>query len=277
MKTINRTWFKNQLRKGNLLVKCKGKYTDDYAFDAASNFFVDSEYSEASPDLFDDWYLSVISIYGEKESVIHVCFANCEYYDFKINTNKIEIEEPKYSEQQKNENLITIYRAVIETLASFGNLTFFEVLDLAKTKNVNSLLSDFSEHDACSVLLQKMRGKKGYFTVAFFQNEKLLFVKIKSVNSCYTLPADLNVLIEVYTNFKKQASLQTSINKTVTKKTITKKEIKPKIETVNEPVCKIIHMQPIAAAKPIKKRKNDIDQYSAYLADLKKSNLLRAY
>lgn len=84
MKTINRTWFKNQLRKGNLLVKCKGKYTDDYAFDAANHFFKDKDFVQAEPNLFDDWYLSKINIYGEKTGEISVSFASCEYYTFKV-------------------------------------------------------------------------------------------------------------------------------------------------------------------------------------------------
>lgn len=84
MKTINRAWFKNQLRKGNLQVKCTGKYSDDYAFDNSVNFFTDKEFKDATIDLFDDWYLSVIRIWGEKTGLINVNFANCEYYTFKL-------------------------------------------------------------------------------------------------------------------------------------------------------------------------------------------------
>jgi hypothetical protein len=44
--TINKTWFKNQLKKGNLLVKCTGKYTDDYAYDNATNFSTKKEFTK---------------------------------------------------------------------------------------------------------------------------------------------------------------------------------------------------------------------------------------
>lgn len=82
--TINRTWFKNQLRKGNLLVKCTGKQTDDYAFDYAYKFFEDSDYLQAEPDYFNDWKLRKIHIWGDKNGLITVAFASCEYYNFKL-------------------------------------------------------------------------------------------------------------------------------------------------------------------------------------------------
>jgi len=84
MKTINRTWFKNQLRKGNFVYKCLGKYTDDYAYDADVKFHRMDEFKPAEPNLFDDWYISTIRIYGNKEGIIHVNFAGCEDYEFKI-------------------------------------------------------------------------------------------------------------------------------------------------------------------------------------------------
>ena len=34
--------------------------------------------------MFDDWYLSVLKIWGNKQSEISACFANCEYYTFKV-------------------------------------------------------------------------------------------------------------------------------------------------------------------------------------------------
>jgi hypothetical protein len=82
--TINKTWFKNQLRKGNLLVKCTGKYTDDYAFDNATNFSSDKEFKKADANMFDDWYLGVLKVWGDKQSEINACFAHCEYYTFKV-------------------------------------------------------------------------------------------------------------------------------------------------------------------------------------------------
>lgn len=82
--TINRIWFKNQLRKGNLLVKCKGKYTDDYAYDNHTKFSRDTDFKVAKEDLFDDWYLSEIKIWGDKEGEISVSFAFCEFYTFKV-------------------------------------------------------------------------------------------------------------------------------------------------------------------------------------------------
>lgn len=82
--TINKTWFKNQLRKGNLLVKCTGKYTDDYAFDNSTNFSREKEFKKADVNMFDDWYLSVLKVWGNKQGEISACFANCEYYTFKV-------------------------------------------------------------------------------------------------------------------------------------------------------------------------------------------------
>jgi hypothetical protein len=82
--TIHKTWFKNQLKKGNLLVKCTGKYTDDYFFDASTNFSQSKEFTPASPNMFDDWYISCLHIWGDKTGEISVCFASCEYYTFKV-------------------------------------------------------------------------------------------------------------------------------------------------------------------------------------------------
>jgi len=82
--TINRTWFKNQMRKGNLLVKCTGKYSDDYAFDAAYNFMKDDTFEDCKTDYFNDWYMSRIHIYGNKAGIINVSFASCQYYEFKV-------------------------------------------------------------------------------------------------------------------------------------------------------------------------------------------------
>ena len=82
--TINKTWFKNQLKKGNLLVKCTGKYTDDYAYDNATNFSREEEFTKADANMFTEWYLGVLKIWGDKQGIIHAAFANCEYYTFKV-------------------------------------------------------------------------------------------------------------------------------------------------------------------------------------------------
>lgn len=90
--TINRTWFKNRLRKGELLVRCKGKYTDDYAYDAATGYSTEKEFRLAPKDMFlhlangdnKEWYISRSYIYGEKTGIIHLSFASCEYYEFKL-------------------------------------------------------------------------------------------------------------------------------------------------------------------------------------------------
>ena len=37
-KTVNRGWLKKQIAAGKMLIKCDYKMTDDYAFDAATNF-----------------------------------------------------------------------------------------------------------------------------------------------------------------------------------------------------------------------------------------------
>lgn len=93
MATINRTWFKNRLRNGEFLYKCNGKYSDDYAFDAAYDYFQDKEYAPADPDLFDDWYLRKVYISGDKEGFISVSFASCEFYTFILKTNYNENDE----------------------------------------------------------------------------------------------------------------------------------------------------------------------------------------
>ena len=72
------------MRKGNLLVKCNGKYTDDYAYDNDTNFSRTKEFKPADKMLFDDWYLSKIRIWGDKDGEINVVFASCEYWDFKV-------------------------------------------------------------------------------------------------------------------------------------------------------------------------------------------------
>lgn len=82
--TINKTWFKNRLRKGQLLVKCTGKYTDDYAYDAATNYSTEKEFKPATPDMFDDWYIRASHIYGDKAGEIKLTFAMCQYYEFKL-------------------------------------------------------------------------------------------------------------------------------------------------------------------------------------------------
>ena len=91
MKTskINRTWFKNRMKKGELLVKCGAKYTDDYAFDNAYNFFKEDNFKECPPDFFRDWYLSKINIWGDKDGIIDVSFASCEFYEFKLRNKQV--------------------------------------------------------------------------------------------------------------------------------------------------------------------------------------------
>jgi hypothetical protein len=86
MKTgsINRRWFKNQIEKGIVLVKCNGKYTDDYAYDNAYNFFKDSEWSKATSEKFNDWYIKAMHLYGDKLGTFHGSFAQCQYWEFKV-------------------------------------------------------------------------------------------------------------------------------------------------------------------------------------------------
>ncbi len=59
---INRRCFKNQLEKGNILVKCNGKYTDDYPFDNAYNFLINDEWTKASAQKFCDWYIKCMHL-----------------------------------------------------------------------------------------------------------------------------------------------------------------------------------------------------------------------
>ena len=87
-RSINRTWFRNQLRKENLLVKCTGKYSDDYAYDNETNFSREKDFKKAGKDMFEDWYIDRVRIYGDKEGEISVVFASCEYYTFKVNKDE---------------------------------------------------------------------------------------------------------------------------------------------------------------------------------------------
>lgn len=82
--TINKTWFKNRLRKGQLLVKCDMKLSDDYAYDAATNYSTEKALRPAAPDMFNDWYINRSHIYGDKAGEINLTFASCEYYTFKL-------------------------------------------------------------------------------------------------------------------------------------------------------------------------------------------------
>jgi hypothetical protein len=66
------------------MYKVNGKYTDDYAFDASTNFSETKSFKPAPPDLFNDWYLSKIYIYGDKDGLINVVFANSAYYTFML-------------------------------------------------------------------------------------------------------------------------------------------------------------------------------------------------
>ena len=82
--TINKTWFKNRLNEGKLLVKCLGRYTDDYAFDASSNFGKTAEFVPVPANKFSDWYIGVARISGDKNGIIEMDFASCEYFEFKL-------------------------------------------------------------------------------------------------------------------------------------------------------------------------------------------------
>lgn len=83
-KTVNKLWFKNQLSKGNLLVKCKYKYSDDYAFDSYTHYGTETEFRQATENEFDSWYVGVSRITGDKEGIIDMHFAHCESHEFKL-------------------------------------------------------------------------------------------------------------------------------------------------------------------------------------------------
>jgi hypothetical protein len=36
--------------------------------------------------MFDDWYLGVLKVWGDKQSEINACFAHCEYYTYYVLT-----------------------------------------------------------------------------------------------------------------------------------------------------------------------------------------------
>jgi len=83
---INKTWFKNNLKKGNLLVKCTGQYSDDYYRDYLNNYGKTGEFIEVDLEKFDDWYVKCLTLWGDKNGVINACFASCEWYEFKLKT-----------------------------------------------------------------------------------------------------------------------------------------------------------------------------------------------
>ena len=83
METINKTWFKNRLRKELFLVKCTMKLTDDYSYDAGTNFGK-TEWQEVNQKMFSDWLISASNISGDKNGIIELCFASCEYYKFQL-------------------------------------------------------------------------------------------------------------------------------------------------------------------------------------------------
>ena len=82
--SINRLWFKNRLKAGKLLARCRGKYTDDYAWDASVNFGKEEEFTPATTEKFDDWFIDVSDIKGDKNGIIDLVFAHCQYYEFKL-------------------------------------------------------------------------------------------------------------------------------------------------------------------------------------------------
>lgn len=81
---INRLWFKNRLKAGELLARCTNKMTDDYAWDHSINYGTEKEFTPATTEKFDDWFIDKSYIWGDKDGVMNFCFASCEFYEFKL-------------------------------------------------------------------------------------------------------------------------------------------------------------------------------------------------
>lgn len=87
-KTVNKVWFKNRLKNGELLVRCVLKQSDDYAYDAATNYSTEKDFRQADKDMFStvgqDWYIRTSRLYGDKDGLMKLSFASCEYWEFKL-------------------------------------------------------------------------------------------------------------------------------------------------------------------------------------------------
>ena len=87
MGTINKKWFKNRLQKNELEFLCKEVLTDDYRFDAANDFQETKTWRKATAEMFNEWYINASFIWGEKNGVINLNFANSEIYEFRLINN----------------------------------------------------------------------------------------------------------------------------------------------------------------------------------------------
>lgn len=83
MEKINKKWFKNRLKKGELEFICKERLTDDYAFDAANNFFASKKWAKATESRFSEWFINASVLWGDKAGTINLSFANSEIYEFR--------------------------------------------------------------------------------------------------------------------------------------------------------------------------------------------------
>lgn len=87
---INKTWFKNKLKKGEFVFLCNGRYTDDFAHDLDVNYGITEVWQPATEKLFSDWYIKCSSLWGDKDGIINLNFANCEDYEFRLKDSQIK-------------------------------------------------------------------------------------------------------------------------------------------------------------------------------------------
>ncbi len=81
--TINKKWLKNRINDGKVLARMDMKLTDDYAFDYATNFGKEEEFTDAK-GRFSERFLNVCYCHGDKSGIMKLSFASCQYYTLKL-------------------------------------------------------------------------------------------------------------------------------------------------------------------------------------------------
>lgn len=107
--TINRAWLKRQLEAGNIEAKPAQRLTDDYAYDAATNFGV-TDWAPARIGKYEDWkegYHNIaeyqlrghISAYMTQDGIIHLNFGGTHSELRQKNLNKTTPKIKKFLEE----------------------------------------------------------------------------------------------------------------------------------------------------------------------------------
>jgi len=85
-KTIRRDWLQRQIAKGTVFMRCRYHYTDDYAWDAATNFGKDDEWWKPTEKTFDNWDFRTSTgyCYRNNDGTITFAIHSNLAYDVKI-------------------------------------------------------------------------------------------------------------------------------------------------------------------------------------------------